>query len=38
MILDLPRFLATSRPVWDELERLLDDLENNPDPDRKSVV
>lgn len=31
MILDLPRFLATARPVWDELEKLLDDLENNPD-------
>lgn len=30
MILDLPRFLERARPGWDELDRLLDTLEENP--------
>ena len=33
MILDMQRFLATSRPVWRELELALEHLENDPDPD-----
>lgn len=32
MILDLHRFLEASRPVWQELERALEHLENDPDP------
>lgn len=32
MILDMQRFLVTARPVWQELEKALDHLENDPDP------
>ena len=32
MILDMHRFLESARPVWKELERGLDHLENDPDP------
>jgi uncharacterized membrane protein SpoIIM required for sporulation len=31
MIIDLPRFAATERPYWQELERALDQLSNNPE-------
>jgi uncharacterized membrane protein SpoIIM required for sporulation len=31
MILDVPRFVANERPFWDELERLLDAFEEEPD-------
>ncbi|MBM3785191.1 MAG: stage II sporulation protein M [Acidobacteria bacterium] len=31
MILDLPRFLAGARPVWEELEKRLADAENDPE-------
>jgi uncharacterized membrane protein SpoIIM required for sporulation len=30
MIIDLPRFIATERPAWTELERVLDRLEADP--------
>ncbi len=30
MIIDLPRFIAAQRPVWTELEKLLDRLERDP--------
>lgn len=30
MIIDLPRFIAAGRPVWTELERLLDRMEADP--------
>lgn len=33
MILDLPRFIAAERPVWTELEQMLDRLELTPDRD-----
>ena len=33
MILDMRRFLESSKPVWQELEKSLDHLENDPDPD-----
>ncbi|MCC6537822.1 MAG: stage II sporulation protein M [Bryobacterales bacterium] len=32
MILDMQRFLVTARPVWQELEKALEHLENDPDP------
>lgn len=32
MILDIERYLAAGRPVWRELEKALDHLENDPDP------
>ncbi len=32
MILDVQRFLDGARPVWRELEKLLDHLETDPDP------
>ena len=32
MILDMQRYLESARPVWQELEKALDDLENDPDP------
>jgi uncharacterized membrane protein SpoIIM required for sporulation len=31
MIIDLPRFLATERPFWQELEKYLEAFEKNPD-------
>jgi uncharacterized membrane protein SpoIIM required for sporulation len=31
MIVDLPRFLSTERPYWQELEKYLDAFERNPD-------
>ena len=31
MIIDLPRFVAAERPYWDELDRLLARLENEPE-------
>lgn len=31
MILDLPRFIATERPAWTELERMLDRIARSPD-------
>ncbi|HKC24572.1 MAG TPA: stage II sporulation protein M [Thermoanaerobaculia bacterium] len=31
MILDLPRFVANERPLWEELTRMLDTLEEDPD-------
>lgn len=31
MILDLPRFVAKERPVWDELGRILDAIEDDPE-------
>lgn len=30
MILDLPRFLAQERPYWEELDRLLTEIDNDP--------
>ena len=31
MILDLPRFVARERPLWEELTRMLDAMEESPD-------
>lgn len=33
MILDLPRFVATARPLWTELDQMLTQLERSPDLD-----
>ena len=33
MILDLDRYVAAARPVWQELEKALEHLEQDPDPD-----
>ena len=33
MIIDIARFVAVERPYWDELEKLLEELKN--DPERK---
>jgi uncharacterized membrane protein SpoIIM required for sporulation len=30
MIIDLPKFVASERPVWTELEKMLDRIENQP--------